>query len=198
MKFFDKLFLLSAGNHTAGTEQDGPIVGLSQGTSEQDRIGRKIIVKSLYIRAHIKLLDNLALPYKYPQQLRFMIVEDRQANGILLTVADLLETPPVGVPFIHAANNLANKQRFKVHMDKVYALNFVNSWTNSTDSAYYQQGKDIVFKYYKKFDLPVEFSGTGTSTMSNIQSTNLSYVFITENTDASCQIEGLSRIRFVG
>jgi len=198
MKFFDKLFSLAAGNHTAGLVDEGPIVGVAQGTGEQDRQGRKIILKSLYVRAHIKLVDNLAAAYKFPQQLRVMLVEEKQANGALFSISELLETPPVGAPLIHAANNLSNKNRFKVHMDKVYALNYGSSWTNAADTAYYQTGKDIKFKLYKKLALPIEFSGVGTSTMSQIQSLNLSWVFITEQTDANVQIEGVSRIRFVG
>jgi len=198
MKFFDKQFALSVGNYIAGTVQDGPIVGVAQGTGEQDRLGRKLILKSLYLRCHVRLVENLAAAYQYPQQLRLLLVEDKQANGTLLTVGELLETPPAGVGYIHAVNNLSNKNRFKVHLDKVFMLNFMDSWTNAADTAYYQQGTMRPFKLYKKFNLPIEFSGAGTSTMAQIQSCNLSWVFITENGNQNVQIEGMTRIRFVG
>jgi len=206
MKFYDRGQIdsgndLSLGVVVMATDAAGGglLAGLSQGTGEQMRIGRKIIVKSVYIRAHLRLSSSLGQGNnKNGQLVRLMLIEDRQCNGADATTADMFESVPGGGHKFNQMNNLANKNRFKVHKDKVYTLNYPEAGINSAGTLYYQQGKAVPIKIYKKFNLPVEFSGTGASTIANIQSSNLFLYIQALTTDTNIQFDGVSRVRFVG
>jgi len=195
MKFFDKI-QVSTVDHSGGVLiNNGVFAGLAQGTGEQDRIGRKIICKSLFLRGHIRLLDHSGATFPDYNMIRIMVIEDRQCNGANATTAEIFETPPIGPDLISSFNNLANKNRFKTHLDKFVPLNYT---TLSGTTNLYASGKLIPFKFFKKLNIPVEFSGTGTSTISNIQSSNLFVFLWTVTADLNVQFDCISRVRFVG
>lgn len=198
MKFFDKVQGLT-GDLSAGTViSNGLIAGLAQGTGEEDRIGRKIIVKSLYIRGHLKIDDHVAVTFGNSQMVRIMIIEDRQCNGANATQSELFEAIPGATHLMNSVNNLANKNRFKTHYDKVIPMNYTTLAFGDTAGNIYSQGYYRPFKFYKKMNLPIEFSGTGTSTIANIQSNNLFVWIQTTDADTTITFDSISRIRFVG
>jgi len=198
MKFFDKVQGLT-GDLSAGTViANGLVAGITQGTGEQDRIGRKIILKSVYIRGHFYMDPLYQVTSPPPQMVRIMLIEDRQCNGANATQGELFEALPGATHLLNSMNNLANKNRFKTHMDKVVTLNYDTTYINNAETHYYAQAKYRTFKLYKKMNLPIEFSGTGVSTIANIQSNNLFIWIQTASSATNITFDSVSRVRFVG
>jgi len=88
--------------------------GLVPGTGATERIGQKITIRSLELRAY-----NYVTPATGEDQLhRMLIVLDRQTNAAALTIAGVLQSANVYSP-----RNLQNRKRFKILYDKMFNLN---------------------------------------------------------------------------
>lgn len=149
--------------------------GVAQGTDYNQRIGRKFTMRSIYVRA--ATFTQGAAPL--PDLARLMLVFDCQANGAALTITDVLTAVSTT-----AANNLNNRDRFKVIMDKVLA--------NSPN------GPENVFrKTFRKGFWEVINSGT-TNAIGSIQSGSLYFIYLGDqplgvnNVGLNCTI----RVRF--
>lgn len=83
---------------------------LANGTSASDRIGRKVVMKSIYIRWSFEMaptgVDGAPL--------RILVVYDKQANGALAAI-----TAPLVSSAFNSLNNLSNKDRFVTLFDHI-------------------------------------------------------------------------------
>jgi len=123
--------------------------GVATGTDFTNRIGRKIRLKSIYIRGYCQPEDqttgnNLA---------RMIVVYDMQSNGAAPTVTDILKSATSV-----AQLNLDNRDRFKVLIDKQLAMGQFDSTTAGATNAAAPTIHQI--KKYKKLNLEVLFNGT--------------------------------------
>jgi len=84
--------------------------GLVPGTTATTRIGRKVVLKSLYLRWNLRL--NTTTTGGTPA--RVIIFYDKQANAAAPAVTDLLEANT-----FNSQNNLSNRDRFVVLCDVV-------------------------------------------------------------------------------
>lgn len=82
--------------------------GLATGTSASDRIGRKIIMKSIFLRYAYQLQSTTT----GGSPLRILVVYDKQANGAAPAITDILLTDNFS-----SNNNLSNRDRFVTLMD---------------------------------------------------------------------------------
>ena len=106
--------------------------GLKLGTAAYNRLGNKVVMKSIYWSVAFGMhgndldpgtdIDNNNVP------VRFMIVYDKQANGATFALSDLLSNV-AGVDNniarnidVNSPNNLNNKDRFLVLCDKRFVL----------------------------------------------------------------------------
>lgn len=162
-----------------------------QGTGEEERIGRKIIIRSIAARFQVVLPSQTnADDLNGGDTIRIIIFVDKQANGANATVLDILETATYD-----SFRNLANKNRFNILIDKWTTLNRRVSMTDGTNTA----STPLVikeFKFFAKLNLPIEFDGT-TGAVTEIQSNNIQYLYI-----SSQGVGGIpnqcTRIRFDG
>lgn len=93
------------------------------GASEQNRIGRKISMKSLMIRGWVRY--NQAGTTPGDDLLRCIVVYDRQPNGATPVISDILQdTDQAGTASssITANINLSNADRFKILRDWFWAV----------------------------------------------------------------------------
>lgn len=94
-----------------------------QGTALQNRIGRKISLKSVGIRGFIRQYQGgAAASFDY---LRCMLVYDRQPNGAAPVIADLLlDVDSTGAATTTSLSglNLANADRFKIIRDMYWKV----------------------------------------------------------------------------
>lgn len=90
-----------------------------QGSDFVNRIGRRIIVKSVFVRGYIQTEGSLtqAAAGAPAQQCRLIILVDMQPNGAVPAITDILE----GVA-PHYQLNLNNRDRFKILRDTTYEL----------------------------------------------------------------------------
>jgi len=126
--------------------------GLTPGSGATNRIGRKIMIKSIYIRG--KATFGAAVTNSC--QFRWLLVYDKQANATFPATTDVLLNDDYLSP-----NNISNKDRFVVIADKV---------TASVDAA---QIKQRSFKWYKRCNLSTQYNAGVAGTIGDITSGSL-------------------------
>lgn len=133
------------------------ISGVATGTDYQARVGRVVDLKSIQVRGFVYpavntgTIDNLA---------RVMIVHDRNPNGAALpTIATILDAV-----LATAFNNLTNRDRYRVLMDKFI---FVGRRQNTATQAFSSNCGTFINKY-KKVNIRSVFGGT-TAAIGSIQ-----------------------------
>ncbi len=161
---------------------------IAQGTGESARVGRKCTLRSLAckLRARLPILTNSAAPTG--DSLRIVVYLDKQCNGATAQVLDVLETADV-----HSFRNLANISRFSVLYDRVYPLS--RTAASGADATAEWAPYVIEDSFFKKFTIPIEFSGT-TGTIAEIRSNNIGIIAVTQFGKADLDLH--TRLRFSG
>lgn len=121
--------------------------GIATGTDFTNRIGRKVNIKSLYIKGWLANTGTTTVN----TMCRLVVVYDSQSNGAAPAITDVFK----------AANgtshlNLDNRDRFKVLYDKHYALAAVN---NTATQAYAGSPTVYPVKLFRKLNLEEQFNG---------------------------------------
>lgn len=132
--------------------------GISAGTAYNERIGRKIRIKS--IQMNLGILSGVT----NPARIRILVFIDRQANSQLLTIPANLIDNSVITQLSKAFLNLDNRSRFNVLYDKLVTIDSVMRTT-----------MDI--KMYRKKVFDVVYSGVG-NTSGSIQTNALWVLFV--------------------
>lgn len=141
------------------------------GTDYTARIGRKTVIKSVYIRGVVQLENvNLAVStVTISQQARFILFIDLQPNGAAPVVTDVLNTAD---PTSHL--NLNNRDRFRVVKDKTFVFDPLRVDPAVGPVSFNRTIYN--FKCYKKLRLEVIFNGTNGGSIADINSGAL-YMF---------------------
>lgn len=137
--------------------------GTAIGTDFTDRIGRKIIMKSLYIRFFLQPQDSVT----QDNQTRILIVYDRQSNGAAPIITDVLKSSS---PM--AQVNLNNRDRFQILWDKCW---FMGASNNTATQAVSPSPNGFCGKKFKRLNHEVLYGGT-TSAIASIQTGSI-YIF---------------------
>ncbi len=168
-----------------GTIVEDNVVEIVQGTTESNRIGRKLTVKSIDWRLFIQL-PATSVPGATSETVRVLLYLDKQCNGTAAVVLDILETAD-----FQSFRNLANTGRFRVLMDRTYDL---NSSSGSYDGTNDQFGEHIVNDaFHKNCTIPIEYSGVN-GLISEIRSNNIGVLMISSSGLSQCS--GKMRIRY--
>ncbi len=190
LKFHD-IAVFDAVVAQVGTIQNaGTINIIPQGTTEVERIGRKCTVKKIGLRYHITLPgQESGATALSGDTVRVILYKDKQCNGFTATVAGILKDDD-WLSF----NNLANKSRFLILMDRTHDINY--GGITSEGAGAVTQGRVVdSYSYYKKCNIPLEFSDV-TGALTEIRSNNLGILLISENGQAG--FLGQVRLRFFG
>ncbi|AUM61686.1 capsid [uncultured virus] len=118
------------------------------GTDFNNRIGRKILMKYVYVTGIIKPVDTSTVP----AYCRVLIVYDNQPNATLAAMTDLLVT----------ANsidqlNLNNRDRFKVIADKRYAIGGVS---DTATQSFSMSPTVVPVKIFRRLNMETVYGGT--------------------------------------
>jgi len=111
---------LDTGSTTTGA------VGIVQGPGSQQRIGAKIGITNVAVKLRlVSGADNRALyaNINQPFEARVLMVLDKQPNGDLAPISDVLTSSGGTSGYFAAHRNLSNTARFRVLYDKVHKLN---------------------------------------------------------------------------
>lgn len=152
-KFIDTYLSSNAIPQSAITITPQLLTGVAQGTDNNQRIGRKIMLTNIQIRW---VLNGVATGETTPidtDLVRILIVRDLQYTGVNPpTLGDVLEDSGTSSSnFFVAFNDLKvqGNQRFRTMYDKIFAI--------STGTGQNYQLKYV--KYYKKMRREIDFNG---------------------------------------
>ncbi len=173
---------------TGGTQ--GTMVIIAQGNTKSTRIGRKSVIKQINWRYNISLpsvIDQVGVSTS--DTVRVILYQDKQCNGATATVTDILETADY-----QSFNQLANKHRFRILMDRTHDINRLTGWSvSATNSTVFSVENS--YSFYKKCNITIEYDNTGpTGALTTIRSNNICVLLISKigNADFDSQF----RLRF--
>jgi len=180
LKFLDQALLgTSLATAATWTTPGGTYLlnGAAQGAEAVQRIGRKFIMESLYIRAHCRL----AATSTQGGAIRMLVVYDKQSNATAPAVTDILL-----VDHFLSTNNLSNRDRFVVLADKIFPV-----ITTGGDFA-------ATMEVYKRINLETMFNSGSTGGIGDITSGGVYILFAQSGGIATAGpvVDWRSRIRF--
>jgi len=171
---------LSPGSTRCDTTGDVILVnGCARGDDVGDRIGRKIVMKSLEMRLYAYVTAGTGVD----QTNRVMVVYDKQPNGAAPAITDVLVSISTT-----ALKNANNDHRFNVLYDQTYYLN----GSGESDSA-------KIWKNYRRLNFPVQFNSGDAGTIADIQTGSLYFLVMGSEARGvtASQINGRVRVKFV-
>lgn len=159
--------------------------GITQGTDYNQRIGRKVMLKSIFCRWTINVVPaNLTLQ---GDVVRLMIVYDAQANGAAPAITDILQIAEFDSPM-----NLNNRDRFKVLHDKFHTM-WANTFAAGAGGIINGTAIPKFSQKYIKCNMEEIFGGTG-NTIGSIQTGSLYFLTISQNEVSGVSL--YSRVRY--
>ncbi len=174
---------------TGGAIANASLLLIAAGSGESQRIGRKIVVKKVSIK--LEWMENAQSASGLAHELgRFILYVDKQANGATAGVADILDTPALGVM---AFRDLENVNRFKILADKTYDVSARSSLGNGTTNIY--TGGYVYDEIHINLNLPIEYSDP-VGVITEIKSNNLGILLISHGATCACRYR--VRVRFEG
>ncbi len=168
------------------------------GSDFYNRIGRKTVIKSVYIRGQVLCRNAGIAPaigtssFTEPQLLRMIVFVDLQPNGAAPAITDLLVNAVV-----NAQLNPNNRDRFKVIKDKQYTMDalILANVGGVFSGAVNRTSHDI--KCYKKLNIETIFNQTNGGTIGDINSGALYMFWMGSGTIPNTSIASVStRVRF--
>ncbi len=175
---------------TGGTIASDSINKIPQGVTEVTRIGRKCTIRQINWRFNIAQTSqsDQTDPPK-GDVIRILLVLDKQCNGAAAAITDLLESDDY-----QSFNNLANKSRFRVLMDRKYNIGMSMGQTDGTNTGAYPE-INITDSLYKRVNIPIEFDDTAsTGALTTIRANNIFAITMSKN--GTCQFLSKMRLRF--
>ncbi len=169
------------------------LVFIGQGVTESTRIGRKCVIRSIGWRGKVELIAGATASLTDGQVVRLLLVQDKQANGAAPSVSGtngLLQSANY-----QSFNDLSNKSRFTVLMDRTFDLNLQAAAGDGAvnDSANVKES----FTFFKKCNIAMEYSGVANpSVIGEVRTNNIFGIIITEESTQSITLDSKLRFRF--
>lgn len=163
---------------------------IARGTGATDRIGDRVMIKSIQCKYEIQGIDNNHQTFgnlRTTGAVRVIVVQDTQTNGIIPSVDDIYRAVADGgagnPTFIDKVRNITWTTRFKVLYDETTVLeaqmtSVVDQFTPATGLTtlyhHFASFKREVKQKYIKCNIPVLYDNTGGAiTINNIRTNNL-------------------------
>lgn len=121
------------------------LVITTQGAGATNRLGRRILVKSIFVRGRVYCPSNMT----GVGAMRIIIFQDKEPNGAVPTITQLLVTD-----HIVSLSNLGNSKRFKILAE----IGTPNGCMMSSDT-----DEGFLFERYIKCNIPVVYNDVNTS-----------------------------------
>lgn len=165
---------------------------VAQGTSENQRIGHKILIKSLDMRLCIYKSHDPALTdaQMAASVIRIIVFVDKQANGAAATMADLLADSNAVVSHYNTNHEL----RFRILSDRIHKLEPIGTFSDTAGDAQ-RPGLSKYVNVKKSLNLPEIFSSTA-GVISELQSNNIGMLAVVSSSGTGFNLEGTVRIRY--
>jgi len=187
LKFFDGANTDATLIPAAGVIKEDSLNHIAQGNTEQNRIGRKCVLKRIQMRGQWTL-PSTTTAGSSSDRVRLIVYLDRQTNGATAAVTDILESAD-----INSYRNLANQQRFSILHDKLEVLNALAGGGNGTADQTYIINRNV--NVYKTLNIPVEFDNSVTTgAITSIRSNNVGVLALAEGALVTLKFQW--RLRF--
>lgn len=144
---------------------------IAEGTDPSERIGRKIIVKSLNIRTRILFVPTAGLANQGSQEVRYIVYVDHQANGATALTADILSAE-LNDNYT-AYREMTKLERFTILCDKMVVFN-AQAGLSSADT--YPEQRISINKTLR-IEVPVDYNAA-TGTLANICCDNIGILMV--------------------
>lgn len=162
----------------------------AQGDNEQQRDGKKIVIKGVQIKGVINRVKTLAGPIE-ANHVFVALVLDTQTNGAQMNSEDCFKnTNATALTAVTPVRNLLFSNRFKVLKTWEFDMQY-RAWDADIAGA-----ETRVFEYFQDMNLPVNFNAGTTASVANVIDNSLhiiAFSTVTGNT-----ISYNARIRFMG
>ncbi len=169
----------------------GSINVIPQDVTESSRVGRKCLVKGIYIKAKLRC-SVTATSSEATNLYRIVVYQDKQCNGATATVAQLLQTAD-----ILSFRNLENTNRFKFWYDKTRSWAAQAGAGNGTTNTFAESMKYISINLPMPEGVPLEYDNTAsTGAIATIRSNNFGIMVICQDSDIAGVIQLQVRVRF--
>jgi len=176
----------------------GHIGGVKPGAGRWERVGRKINYRSVHIKGIITM-TNSAPGVKLNSMNRLVLVYDRQPNGNVPAISDILQdVSSAGTLASNAYSglNLDNSQRFLILRDsRINLPDQTDARLTAVSSTNQEDSADINW-FVKLRDLPCEYKGD-TAGIASISSGALYLFTISDETTQVWGFRGSVRTRYV-
>lgn len=172
--------------------------GCEQGSDYTDRIGRKIFMKSLFIRGMVSTQPSLnagsSPSAANSQTARMVVFIDSQPNGAAPSVTDLLNTAS---PFSQL--NLNNRDRFRILADETFCFGPLVTSTTATQAIAYADNQASLVERYLRLRHETIFNAGNAGTIGDINSGALYMFWIGSviSGAADCIATVSTRVRFL-
>lgn len=163
-----------------------PMSLIPQGSTDQQRDGRRCILVHLGFRFEIFM--NSSAGMGAADISRVLIVQDKQTNGALAVVTDVLDEADYQSHY-----NLTNEDRFKILWDKTWEVSILAGAGNGTTNL--SGERRIAVEWFHHTRIPMEFSAA-TGAITEITSNSIFILHI--SSAAETVLSGKWRTRFVG
>ncbi len=188
-KFFDTTKGLTS-TATAGTIFNNSLVIIPEGNGESDRVGRRITIRSMHFHGTITI-PSTATAADTSDSVRVIVYCDKQTNGAAAAVTDILESAAY-----NSFNNLANRNRFQIIMDKKMAIACAaGSGRGSTDTLSYGENQRWWKLHKKGMSTQIEYDNSATTGAITTQRSN-NYGVLVISQSAKSTIGYVCRIRY--
>jgi len=179
-KYKDVVEAGAAGGASSGTFY--LMNGLVPGSSPSERIGTMITIKTFECR-----VSWIPLTTNTPGQIRFFLVQDRQANQATPAMADVINYSTG--PSVNGMRQLNNRRRFKILMDRQFEYSF------STGTAYPTR----LHHYLKmRAGFQTQYNSGSAGTVGDIITNALYFIVLTSTTSTLAPtFSFLARIRYM-
>ncbi len=160
-----------------------------QGTDEQQRVGRKILVRKIHFKGVLTLVNSTAIT-NTSNVCKVMVVQDKQTNGAQLATAQLLETDVIA-----SFNNLTNRSRFRVLRTEYYTFSQPGGVATAAAFALGEVSHWVDINLDCK--IPIEYDDSATTgAITTVRSSSLWVIFQT-STSETVSVGGQARIRYL-
>lgn len=160
------------------------LVVIPQGDTESNRNGRKVQVKSIWVKGTITLPPDQATSAA-SDRVRIMLVQDKQANGAVFTTTNVL----VSGSYL-AFRQLENQGRFNILYDQTFSLNAMAGVGTATTE--YARG----FNIYKKCNIPIEYDTSATTGAITTQRSNSLAILMISQANNVSLVDYNARVRY--
>lgn len=168
--------------------------GCIQGSDYSNRIGRKILNASIYIRGIVHPEVPAGAATSLTQLARMIVFVDMQPNGAAPAVTDLLNSANSSSQL-----NLNNRDRFKILRDETYSLG-ATTWAAGPALVAAQSPTVADVNVFKKLSVETIFNAGNAGTIADMNSGAI-YMFWIGNQPAGAGTDGSAivstRIRFL-